>query len=66
MQEVRRLTEYAPLLTFRKTKEIQRDLFIAKLTSNHKEMDIKLAERTGRHVGQIIVKQLKDEQIQAF
>jgi hypothetical protein len=42
------LTEHAPLLTFKKTKEIQRDLFIAKLTSNDKEMDIKLAEMTGR------------------
>jgi hypothetical protein len=29
-------------------------------------MDIKLAERTGKHLGQIIVKQLKDEQIQTF
>ena len=45
-----RLIEHAPLLTFIKTKEIQRDLFIAKLTSNDKEMDIKLAERTGRHL----------------
>ena len=50
MQEVIRLTEHAPLLTFIKTKDIQRDLFIAKLTSNDKEMDIKLAERTGRHL----------------
>jgi hypothetical protein len=43
-------TEHAPLLTFIKTKDIQRDLFIAKLTSNDIEMDIKLAERTGRHL----------------
>ena len=50
MQEVRRLTEHAPLLTFIKTKDIQRELFVAKLTSNDKEMDIKLAERTGRHL----------------
>jgi hypothetical protein len=32
MQEVARLKEHAPLLTFNKTKDIQRDLFIAKLT----------------------------------
>ena len=50
MQEVRRLTENAPILTFIKTKIVQRDLFIAKLTSNDKEMDIKLAERTGSHL----------------
>jgi hypothetical protein len=50
MQEVVRITEHAPLLTFIKTKDNQRDLFIAKLTSNDKVMDIKLAERTGRHL----------------
>jgi hypothetical protein len=48
MQEVIRLTEHAPLLNLKKTKVIQRDLFIAKLTSNDKEMDIKLAEKTGK------------------
>ena len=48
MQEVARLNEHAPLLTFNKTKDIQRDLFVAKLTSNDREIDIKLAERTGR------------------
>jgi hypothetical protein len=60
------LTEHAPILSFNQTKDIQRDLFIAKLTSNDKEMDIKLAERTGRHLASIIVKELKDEQIKAF
>jgi hypothetical protein len=34
MQEVIRLTEHAPLLTLKKTKDKQRELFIAKLTSN--------------------------------
>ena len=37
-QEVTRLEEHAPLLTFNKSKDIQRDIFIAKLTSDdHKE-----------------------------
>ena len=54
------------MLSFNQTKDIQRDLFIAKLTSNDKEMDNKLAERTGRHLASIIVKELKDEQIKAF
>ena len=66
MQEVARLNEHAPLLTFNKTKVIQRDLFIAKLTSNDREMDIKLAQRTGRFLAQMILKEVKDEQIQAF
>ena len=66
MQEVIRLTEHAPLLNLKKTKVIQRDLFIAKLTSNDKEMDIKLAEKTARDLVQLIIQQVKDEEIQAF
>ena len=54
------------MLTFMKTKNVQRDLFIAKLTSNDKVMDIKLAERTGRYLASIIVEELKNEQIYAF
>jgi hypothetical protein len=50
MQEVMRLTEHTPLFNFIKTRDVQKDLFIAKLTSNDKVMDIKLAERTGRHI----------------
>ena len=46
MQEVRRITEQAPLLTFLKERDVQRDLFIAKVTSNDVEMDFKLATRT--------------------
>jgi hypothetical protein len=34
MQEVARLEDHAPLLTFNKSKGIQRDLFIAKVTSD--------------------------------
>jgi len=37
MQEVARLEEHAPLLKFNKTKDAQRDLFIAKLTSDDNE-----------------------------
>ena len=34
MQEVGRLEEHAPLLTFNKTKKTESDLFIAKLTND--------------------------------
>lgn len=36
------------------------------MSSNDRFMDIKLAERTARHLVQLIVKDLKTEQIQAF
>jgi hypothetical protein len=36
------------------------------LTSNDKEMDVKLAERTGKHLAKIIIEKVKEKQIQEF
>jgi hypothetical protein len=44
------LIEHAPLLALKNDKNVQKDLFIAKLTSNDKEADIALAKRTGIHL----------------
>jgi hypothetical protein len=55
------LTEHAPLLALKNEKNIQRDLFIAKLTSNDIEADISLAKITGRNLAKDIIKRLKDE-----
>ena len=63
MSEVIRLIEHAPLYSFIKTKEIERGIFIAKLTSNDTELDIKSAEKTAKNLVEIMEKQLKDEQI---
>jgi hypothetical protein len=39
MQEIRKISEYAPYYTFIKNHKIQKELYIAKLTSNNQEMD---------------------------
>jgi hypothetical protein len=43
--EIRRIDEHGPLFSFQKTKEIERKLFIAKLTSRDEDRDRILAEK---------------------
>jgi hypothetical protein len=43
--EIRRIDEHGPLFSFQKTKDIERKLFIAKLTSRDEDRDRGLAER---------------------
>ena len=61
-----RITEHAPLFTLNQRKIDQRELFIAKLTSNDNKMDEDLAQNMGKHLAQIILKDLKSEQMQIF
>ena len=58
MQEVRRISEWAPLITFEKEKSNQKEIFIANLTDNQEEMDKKLAERTSYDLAYAIVKNI--------
>jgi hypothetical protein len=50
MLEVKWLAEQAPLNAFKKDKDVQKTLFVAKLTSNDKKMDESLAERTAKYI----------------
>ena len=45
---------------------VQKDLFVAKLTSNDKAMDFSLAERTAKYISDLIVKDIKEDIIKAF
>jgi hypothetical protein len=43
--EIRRIDEHGTLFSFQKTKDIEKKLFIAKLTSRDEDRDKGLAER---------------------
>ena len=52
--EIRRINEYAPLVNFEETKEIQKNIFISKLTSKDDETDKILGQKAAKDVIKVI------------
>ena len=52
--EIRRINEYASLVNFEETEEIQKEIFISKLTSKDDETDKNLGKKAALAVIQII------------
>lgn len=64
--EIRKINESSPLINFEKTKEIEKKLFVAKLTSKDEDNDKTLAAKAANNLIRIVEEQVRDEQVLAF
>lgn len=53
MREVKKITEYTPLHSFSRSKARERDLFVAKLTSNDQQADKLTADLIAAKVAEV-------------